>query len=425
MASIEYRKTTTRVVAYVQKQKQCFPLGRVTKKTAQRFASNIDTLLHESRCNLPASREVSNWLADLDGSLYGLLVDRGLVEPRVKAGTLSTFIDEYIENRTDVSERRTEKLRQAKRRLVDYFGNVELRMITPGAADDYSRWLLKQLASTTAQKECQIAAQFFRHAYRKKFLLENPFDGVSVGTSTNDNRRAFVTRDVVSKVLDACPDWQWRTVVALARYGGLRCSSEVALLRWSDIHWDSDRFTITSPKTQRYGKATRVVPIFPKLRRYLDEAFSLKPDESAEWVIPMLAGQPSKNLGTTFKRIIRRAGVDVWPKPFQNLRSSCQTELEQDCPTYVVCQWLGNTPAIANKHYLTVTEEHYSKAAQSGGLTGDSRGTQPPVTPCNQSHEKTRTPHEVRENATFAEVVGILENAQVAEAGLEPPTRGL
>ena len=51
--------------------------------------------------------------------------------------------------------------------------------------------------------------------------------------------------------------------------------------------------------------------------------------------------------------------------------------------------------------------------------SGDKLGTQPPVTPCNQSHEKTRTPHEVRENATFAEVVGILENAQVAEEGLE------
>ena len=99
----------------------------------------------------------------------------------------------------------------------------------------------------------------------------------------------------------------------------------------------------------------------------MDEAFFLKPDESAEWVIPMLAGQPSKNLGTTFKKIIRHAGVEVWPKPFQNLRSSRQTELEQDYPTYVVCRWLGNTPSVALKHYLTVTNDHYQKAVQNGG----------------------------------------------------------
>lgn len=104
--------------------------------------------------------------------------------------------------------------------------------MTAGAADEYSRWLLKQVAPATAQKECQIAAQFFRHAYRKELIASNPFDGVSVGTSTNNERRVFVGRDVTRDVLDACPNWQWRTVVALTRFGGLRCSSEVALLKW-------------------------------------------------------------------------------------------------------------------------------------------------------------------------------------------------
>jgi len=60
MSSIEYRKKSARVVAYVDKIKHCFPLGRVTKKTAERFENNIDTFLHERRCNLPVSREVSS-----------------------------------------------------------------------------------------------------------------------------------------------------------------------------------------------------------------------------------------------------------------------------------------------------------------------------------------------------------------------------
>ena len=388
MASVEYRTRTARVIAYVDKQRHCFPLGPVTKKTAERFANNIDSLLHERRCNLPISREVANWLVGVDDTLYGLLAERGLVELRMKAGTLGTFIDSYIESRTDVSDRRHEKLRQAKRRLIEFFGDVEMRSVTAGAADEYSRWLLKQVAATTAHKECQIAAQFFRHAFRKELITRNPFEGVTVGTSSNDDRRVFVLRDVVSKVLDTCPDWQWRAVVALARYGGLRCSSEIALLKWSDIHWDKERFTVTSPKTKRYGKGTRVVPLFPELRPYLDEAFTMARDGDT-WVIPMLDGQPAKNLGTTFKKIIRRAGVDVWPKPFQNLRASRQTELEQNFPTYVVCNWLGNTPRIAHKHYLTVTDDHYHKAADDGGLTGDKRGMQTPELACMAAHKKS------------------------------------
>ena len=94
-------------------------------------------------------------------------------------------------------------------------------------------------------------------------------------------------------------------------------------------------------------------------------------DDGTTWVIPLLAGRPSKNPGTTVKKIIRRAGVEVWPKPFQNIRSSRQTELEQHLATYDVCQWLGNTPAIVNKHYLTVTDEHFRIAAAGWGLTGD------------------------------------------------------
>jgi integrase len=440
MASIEYRKKTARVVAYIDKQKHCFPLGRVTKKTAERFANNIDTLLHERRCNLPISREVSNWLADLDDRIYSILAERRLVDPRIKAGTLSEFIEQYIAGRTDVSERRHEKLRQAKGRLIEFFGDVDLRTVTAGAADEYSRWLLKQVAATTAQKECQIAAQFFRHAFRKEMIPRNPFEGVSVGTSTNDERLIFLAKNVITKVIDTCPDRQWRTVVALARYGGLRCSSEVALLKWSDIHWDTERFMVTSPKTKRYGKGTRIVPIFPELRPFLDEAFSMA-GEGESWVVPMLEGEPSKNLGTTFKKIIRRAGLDPWPKPFQNLRSSRQTELEQKFPTYVVCKWLGNTPNIAHKHYLTVTDDHYHEAVRCTevigsqesssdpqtpwGQTGDKRGTQPLTRRHKESQEKTRTPQKVRENATFAEVVAILENGQVAGTGFEPATSRL
>ena len=420
MASIECRARSTRVIAYVNKDKVIFSLGPVTKKTAERFSNNIDTLIHERRCNLPISRDVSNWLADLDDSLYGLLSDRDLVEPRVKAGTLGTFIDAYIAGRSDVTERRLGKLRNAKNRMIEFFGDVKLDGVTPGSADEFGRWLLEQLAPATAQKECQIAAQFFRHAYRKGLIERNPFEGVAVGKATNDDRRVFVSRDVTQRVLDKCPDWQWRLVVALARFGGLRCPSEIALLRWSDIHWDSERLTVTSPKTKRYGKASRIVPLFPELRPYLDEAY-FRDDGDEKWVVPMLAGNADKNLGTRFRKIIGRAGVEVWPKPFQNCRSSRQTELEQKFPTYVVCAWLGNTPTVAHKHYLTVTDDHYAAAAK----TGDQLGTQTLVGTRRDSQKITRTVHSVRENVGFAEVVALLEKSRVAEEGLEPPTRGL
>lgn len=70
------------------------------------------------------------------------------------------------------------------------------------------------------------------------------------------------------------------------------------------------------------------------------------------------------NLRTHLLRLIERAGLKPWPRLFHNLRSSRQTELEETFPTHVVCAWLGNSPQIANRHYLQVTDEHFMRAMQ-------------------------------------------------------------
>src|ERR1700722_3759277 len=71
------------------------------------------------------------------------------------------------------------------------------------------------------------------------------------------------------------------------------------------------------------------------------------------------------NLRTQFTKIVERAGLDPWPKIFHNLRASRQTELEDLFPSHVVCAWIGNSPRIARKHYLQVTESHFEKAVQN------------------------------------------------------------
>ena len=53
-----------------------------------------------------------------------------------------------------------------------------------------------------------------------------------------------------------------------------------------------------------------------------------------------------------------------WPKLFQNCRSSRETELAEEYPVQVVCSWIGNSVRVAAKHYLQVTEDHFSKAVQ-------------------------------------------------------------
>jgi hypothetical protein len=60
-----------------------------------------------------------------------------------------------------------------------------------------------------------------------------------------------------------------------------------------------------------------------------------------------------QNLRTQFERIARRAGVAMWPKPFDNMRASRESELMREYDLATVCKWIGNSPAIAARHYAT------------------------------------------------------------------------
>ena len=132
-------------------------------------------------------------------------------------------------------------------------------------------------------------------------------------------------------------------------------------LRWCDVHWDQDRFTVHSPKTEHHeGGATRLVPIFPELRPYLQEAWE-QAEEGAEFVV---SSPRYDNLGTNADKIVRNAGLEPWPKLFQNCRATRATELVAvGWPEYKVCKWLGHTEVIARRHYWQVTDDDFRKAA--------------------------------------------------------------
>ncbi len=87
--------------------------------------------------------------------------------------------------------------------------------------------------------------------------------------------------------------------------------------------------------------------------------------------------EANQNLRTQLTKIIKRAGLEPWPKLFHNLRSTRETELAETYPLHVVCAWIGNSQPIAAKHYLQVTDDHFSQAAGVPTSTLDGRPTQP------------------------------------------------
>jgi integrase len=188
------------------------------------------------------------------------------------------------------------------------------------------------------------------------------------------DRKAYVTAADARRLIDAANPI-WRVIVALARYGGLRCPSEVLSLKWEHVDFAARRMTIPSPKTDRIpGKEYRPCPIFSELAPHLTEAFELA-EPGEVYVVGGPAGVRyraaangkngwlSANLRAEFEKLIRRAGLVQWPRVFHTLRASAETDLLERFPISAVTTRLGHSAAVALKHYTRVPDHLFDQAA--------------------------------------------------------------
>ena len=342
-------------------------LGKVGKQRAERIRDHLTELEKATRYGIEASPEPRSWLVGVTGELRERLARAGLCKAQVTA-TLAAFTQAYIDGRVDIKPRTRTNLEQARAYMLGYFdGNRPLRDIGAGDAQDFRLDLIGQdKADNTVRRAIGRARQFFKAAMQRGLIERNPFEGLPASMRPNRERFHFVSRDETDKVLDACPDIEWQVIVALARYGGLRCPSEVLALTWPDVNWEADRIRVPSPKTEHLdGKGSRMIPLFPELRGLLLELFE-QAEPGTEHVITRYRGA-SANLRTQLHRIIRRAGLEPWPKTFQNMRSTRETELAEEYPLHVATRWIGNSQIVADQHYLQLPDEHFDRAVRGTG----------------------------------------------------------
>jgi hypothetical protein len=76
--------------------------------------------------------------------------------------------------------------------------------------------------------------------------------------------------------------------------------------------------------------------------------------------------KPAMNM----RKIIAKAGFKPWPKLFQNLRTTRESELVGlGIPLQVLCDWIGNSALIAKKHYLQVRDVDFERVMQPESAT--------------------------------------------------------
>ena len=382
MASITNEPNGRRTVQVVgiDGKRRSIRLGKVSKRHAEAVRARIEELIACQKTGQPRPAELTDWIETTDDALHTRLVNAGLVSERHRA-TLAAFVDDYIDSRTDTKESTRTVYRQTRRRLVAFFGEAKpLREVTPADADHFRIFLGERgLAEATARRTIGISKQLFRAANRAGIVSTNPFADLPAAVPANPAKAFFIDRSTIEKVLAAATDDEWRLLIGLSRFGGLRTPSEPLGLTWGDIDLANGRVRVKSPKTAHHrGKAERMMPLFPELRVLLEAVRPVEP--SAEAPVITRYRMTTVNLRTRLMKTIKRAGVTPWPKLWHNMRASRETELVETFPSHVVAAWLGHSVAVAEKHYLQVTVDHFARAAE----VPETKAVQNPVQPLQE-----------------------------------------
>jgi integrase len=411
------------------KKRRTIRTGKCAKKNAETALNMIERLVEVKTLGTPIDRQTAVWLDSIDGTLRERLAKAGLAAGRQKT-ELKAFVSAYIDSRHDVKPASKTVWRQGEASLYAFFGeDCVAHTISTAEAEEFKQSLIQQkLALFTVRKRLQGVRIFFNAMAKRGFIASNPFDDVKgVQAVVDESRNVYVSRENVNAVIEEAPDAEWRAMIALSRFGGLRLPSEVLSLKWQHIDWQRSRITVVSPKTEHHpGGGQREIPLFPELVRPLAEAFEAAPD-GAVYVVTRHRSQAdspegwrNSNLRTRFNKMIRRAGLKPWPKPFHAMRASCETDLLEKHPLQAVARWMGHSAKVAVANYLRVRDEHFDAATTGTGGQHDLAQI-PAQSPHVLAHQGSAWNEESPKNQGFDETCGVVITPKTDGEGFEPP----
>lgn len=346
-------------------------LGPITKTQAAAIGRHLDALKHANLTGTAPPDQTARWARAVGPRIRGNLERWGLVAagPAIPR-TLGAFVDWYLAEQNYTAKSTASRWAGIRRRLVAQWPeHWPLDEITPGDCDRFAATLRSSARSSHAGKILADCRQLFRAAERHRLIDSNPWAEIDCSQKHDRARESYVPPAVALDLI-AAADPQMAAVIALARFGGLRIPSEPLAVELAGIDWAGGRFTVPACKT-----AARQIPLFPELRPALAHLAELAPD-GATYLIWERRDSANKTWRKFLLRLIENAGLEPWPKLWQNMRASCRTDLEERFPAFVVDAWLGHSSAVGRKHYTRVHDQHFTAAACStpGGVQPGSVG---------------------------------------------------
>jgi integrase len=235
----------------------------------------------------------------------------------MKSFTLETWSAEWLRRKARDSSKATMARYQGHvDAFLDWLGDDRrkkpLESVTPQHVREWRESLQDAgRAGKTVLSYVKDVGAVYRAAIREGLVSFNPCSTAigDVETSDSLNRKPFTGEDVAA-LLKAAPTEEWRGLILVAAFTGLRLG-DAARLSWASVDLEAKRITLVPSKTKKKKREVRI-PIQPDLLS-LFEGISVHDDTPDAPVFPTLAKTPvntMKGLSTTFVGIMAAAGVD-------------------------------------------------------------------------------------------------------------------
>lgn len=263
-------------------------------------------------------RRVLRWLEEIDDDLRERLARAGLIVSN-KNKSIKELIDLYMEAEFPTMKPSTintkqNYFRQAASR-IDF--NIAASSLSSSDVVALKLKLDQEFSEATRAGVLKALSRVYSWAQTLDYVSQNPFSAIPKGSFENKSREVFVSMETYNRLIAHCQDAELRVLLAFYRIGGMRLS-EAFESKWEDVDCSEERLVVHLPKTERSGKAFRVIPLFNEIQVELKKLKSELTD-AAELIIR------KRRKKTTVYRVIEKlckdAGVPVWERLIQNLPS--------------------------------------------------------------------------------------------------------
>ena len=235
--------------------------------------------------------------------------------------------------------------------ILPFFKNMKLKLISPLDIENYKQKRRDEVKPATVNRELACMKHMFNLAIKWKKASTNPVTEVKFFKEKNKRLR-FLSEEEIHKLIE-CSSPQLKPIIITAITTGMRLN-EILSLQWKDIDFENNLITLDETK----GGSSRKIPINDTLKEVL---LSLKNKAMNEFVFQSSLGKPYKDLRTTFRTTLRKAGLE--DVTFHTLRHTFASHLVMsNVNLKTVQELLGHRTIQMTMRYAHLSGKHKQQA---------------------------------------------------------------